>query len=81
MLREEDLELRVGRASHGGDFLQLLHVPTGLSRYHPGPMKGVNQFDLRQRWLKEIEAEIAARGLTQHIVPAYRQASNRQHRR
>jgi len=40
-------------------------------------MKGINQFDLRQRWLKEIEAEIAARGLTQHIVPAYRQASNR----
>ena len=81
MLREEDLELRVGRADHGGDFLQLLHVPTGLSRYHPGPMKGVNQFDLKQQWLEEIEAEIAARGLTQYIVPAYRQASNRQRRR
>jgi hypothetical protein len=80
MLREEDLQLRVGRTSDG-DFLELVHVPTGLSRFHPGPMKGVNQFDLRQRWLKEIEAEIAARGLTQYIVPAYRQASNRRHRR
>ncbi len=81
MLREEDLEVRVGRTSDGSDFLELIHVPTGLSRYHPGPMKGVNQFELQQRWLKEIEAEIAARGLTQYIVPAYRQASNRQYRR
>jgi hypothetical protein len=81
MLREDDLELRVGRGAHGGDFLELIHVPTGLSRYHPGPMKGVNQFDLKQRWLIEIESEIAALGFTQHIVPAYRQASYRQHRR
>ncbi|MDB5344049.1 MAG: hypothetical protein JWP89_2426 [Schlesneria sp.] len=74
MLRDGDLILWVGRASHGGDFLQLMHVPTGLSRYHPGPMKGVNQTELKRRWVTEIEAEIVDRGLTQYIVPEDRQS-------
>jgi hypothetical protein len=72
MLREEDVRIDQGRASHGGDFLCLTHVPTGVSRLHPGPLRGINQYRLKQSWLSEIEAELPAKGLTQHIVPAYR---------
>jgi len=69
MLREEDIELERGRASHGGDFLILTHTPSGVSRSHPGPLRGLNQRALIQTWLDEIEAELMSKGLAQHIVP------------
>jgi hypothetical protein len=72
MLREEDLRLARGRASHGGDFLRLTHAPTGVSRLHPGPLSGIDQRSLIQSWLSDIEAELRSKGLDQHIVPAYR---------
>jgi hypothetical protein len=72
MLREEDLQIDRGRASHGGDFLCLTHIPTRVSRLQPGPLRGINQHRLMQSWLSEIETELQAKGLTQHIVPAYR---------
>ncbi len=69
MLREEDLRFDRGRASHGGDFIRLTHVPTGLSRSHPGPLRGLDQHSLVEAWLGEIEAELRSKGLSQHIVP------------
>jgi hypothetical protein len=62
MLREEDIELERGRAGHGGDFLRLIHIPTGVSRYHPGPLRDIDQSKLVQTWLSEIEAELLEKG-------------------
>jgi hypothetical protein len=80
MLREEDLRVELGRADQGGDFLRLVHVPSGIQRNHPGPLQGLNQHKLMQRWRSEIEAELCERGLTQHLIPDYRSKSRRQHR-
>lgn len=68
MLRDEDVRVDVGRASHGGDFMRLVHLPTGIERTHSGPMRGLNQREVRLRLLKEIEAELRERGLTQYFV-------------
>jgi hypothetical protein len=71
MLREEDLVISRGRASHGGDFLHLRHEPTGITRHHAGPLTGVNVHKLLQEWHQQIEDEILSRGLTQFTVAAY----------
>ena len=71
MLRDEDIQIDCGCASHGGDFLRLTHIPTGVSRLHPGPLRGIDRHALMRSWLSEVEAELRAKGLTQHIVPAY----------
>jgi hypothetical protein len=75
MLREEDIRIDVGRASHGGDFMRLTHVPTGLFRLHPGPLADVNRHELTQKWLAEIERELQEHGLSRRIVPEYRTKS------
>jgi hypothetical protein len=80
MLRDEDLRLDVGRASDGGNFLRLTHTPTGLSRSHPGPLRGLDQHALVQTWLGEIEAELKSKGQPQHIMPAYRRKNIRPRR-
>lgn len=69
MLRDEDIRCDLGRASHRGDFLRLVHTPTGVSRYHPGPLRGVDQQTLIRTWLGEIEAELIAKGLRHHVDP------------
>lgn len=69
MLREEDIRIDIGRAAHGGNFLRMLHAPTGISRFHPGPLADLSLCELQQTWLKEIEAELLAKGLTEYIVP------------
>jgi hypothetical protein len=81
MLREDDIRLHVGRASHGGDFLRLTHVPSGVSRYHPGPLRGLNQHALVQNWLREIEAELTSKGQSRYIVADYRTKSVRRKQR
>jgi hypothetical protein len=78
MLRDNDIQIHIGRASHGGDFMRLVHVPTGITRGHPGPMKSVNCSELQRQWLQEIEEELLRSGLTQYIVPPYRQKNRRQ---
>ena len=72
MLKDEDIRLDRGRASHGHDFIRLTHVPTGKSRMHPGPLRNINQDGLVRAWLSEIEAEIQVEGLTQYIIPDHR---------
>jgi hypothetical protein len=71
MLRQQDIRFERGRGSHG-DFFRVTHVPTGISRYHPGPLTGVNQRLLISSWISEIEAELRAEGLTQYIVEDHR---------
>lgn len=77
MLREEDIRIDIGRASHGGDFLRLIHIPTGKLRSDPGPL-GKRQRQLLKTWHEEIEAELLAEGLTEYIVPDYPVKSTRQ---
>ena len=67
MLRDCDICIDVGR-SMGGDFLRVTHIPTGISRYHGSPLRGLNREELVRGWLNEIEAELLERGLTEHIV-------------
>lgn len=52
--------------------MRLIHIPTGLSRAHPGPLRNVDRNALMQRCLAEIESELEDQGLLQHIVPEYR---------
>ena len=79
MLRDEDIQMDIGRCV-GGSFLRLTHIPTGVSRYK-GPLAGANQHELVQGWLREIETELIERGLTQHIVSAYRTTNSRRFKR
>jgi hypothetical protein len=80
MLREEDLQIDCGRTSKG-DFIRLVHVPTGISRYNSGPLRGLNQHTLLQTWHREIEAELQLTGLSQYIVPEYRTKNTRRKNR
>ncbi len=68
MLRQEDVRVNVGRCV-GGSFVQAIHLPTGISRFH-GPMAGESYPDVKQRFLREIEQELIEQGLSCHIVPA-----------
>jgi hypothetical protein len=72
MLRDEDIRMERGRASHGGDFLRFTHIPTGISKQHPGPLRNLNQHKLISDWFAEVEAELRAKGLTQYIIPDHR---------
>lgn len=66
MLKLEDIEVQVGRAV-GGDFMNVVHKPTGIHRGigPPLPKPGKAKHEL----LREIEAELIQKGLTQHILP------------
>lgn len=66
MLRQEDLQIEVGRCV-GGSFIRITHVPTGVSRMK-GPSAGESSYSIEKRFLDEIEQELVAKGLTQHIV-------------
>lgn len=56
-MRDEDFRIDIGRSS-AGDFMRMIHLPTGIERVHPGPLLGVDRSELRRRWRAEIEAEI-----------------------
>lgn len=69
MLRQEDLRVDVGRCE-GGSFVRVVHLPTGISRVK-GPCGGESIHSIKVRFLREIEQEVVASGLSHHIVPAY----------
>ena len=76
MLREEDIREDVGRCvddstGKGGTFIRIVHLPTGISRTK-GPLAGESAYAICQRFLKEIEEELIAKGLNSHIVPPYK---------
>lgn len=67
MLRASDMIVRVGRAV-GGDFMEIEHVPTGIKRHRTPPLGGTEvQRETKARFLREIETELIAKGLTQYI--------------
>ncbi len=61
-LRREDFEAEVGRAS-GGDFMRIVHKPTGILRKKGPPLGSPGQ--AREEMLREIEAELRVRGWNQ----------------
>ncbi len=69
MLRLDDIVIHTGRAFHGGDFTEMEHLPTGIKRRHPGPLRNVDQQELRRVWIAEIEVELVAQGRTEFLVP------------
>jgi hypothetical protein len=80
MLRDEDLQIELARTSHG-DALRLIHVPTGISRNHPGRVRSANRNALLSKWASEIEDELLEKGLTQYIIPDYRPKHGRRRRK
>ena len=69
MLCPNEIVIHTGRAFHGGDFTEMEHLPTGIKRSHPGPLRNVDQQELRRVWLAEIEAELIAQGRKEFLVP------------
>lgn len=65
MIIPEDIEIQVGRGV-GGDFMRVLHRPTGICRGAgpPLPKPGKAKYEM----LREIETELIRKGLTQHII-------------
>lgn len=61
-----DVEIQTGRGA-GGDFMWVIHKPTGIKRGKgpPLPKPGNARLDL----LGEIEAELVEKGLRQYILP------------
>ena len=70
MIRQEEIRTESGRCV-GGTFLRVTHIPSGVTR-HQTPLAGESGRVVKARLLREIEAELAARGLTQYLVPACR---------
>ena len=67
MLRTNDIIVSVGRAV-GGDFMEIEHVPSGIKRQQSPPLGTPEvQKETKARFLREIEAELVAKGLTQYI--------------
>jgi hypothetical protein len=65
MLKPQDVEITI---FHGpdGDSMQILHKPTGVFRATKPPMNSPGK--LKHQALREIEAELIQRGLTQHLL-------------
>ncbi len=66
MLKQQDIETMVGRAV-GGDFIQVTHKPTGISRSSGPPLNTPGK--TKQKMLLEIEFELIEKGLNQHLLP------------
>lgn len=64
MLKFEDIEVQIGRAA-GGDFMSVIHKPTGIRRGVGPPLSKPGS--AKHAMLREIEAELIQKGLTQHI--------------
>jgi hypothetical protein len=66
MLKDEDLEITLGRAI-GGDIIFVVHKPTGIRRSAGPPLPKRGR--MQQEMILEIEAELVQKGLTKHILP------------
>ena len=67
MLRDEDIQIEIGRAV-GGSFVRVVHLPTGISRAQMPPLgSGKQQQEVQARLLREIEDELRTKGLTEYI--------------
>jgi hypothetical protein len=69
MLKDKEIQIERGRAV-GGDFMRIIHVPTGVSRSKGPPLgsgKAVHEFS--RQALLEIETELREKGMTQYLLP------------
>jgi hypothetical protein len=67
MLSAKDIIVRTGRAV-GGDFMEIEHLPSGVKRHYGPPLGGHEaQKETRSRLLREIEAELVAKGFVQYL--------------
>jgi hypothetical protein len=66
LLKPQDIEIQVGRAV-GGDFMKIVHKPTGICRDKGPPLLKLEK--AQREMLREIEVELIQKGLTQHILP------------
>ena len=66
MLKPDEIEIQVGRAV-GGDFMKLVHKPTGIFRGEGPPLRCPGKS--KQQLLRDIEAELIQRGLHQYVLP------------
>jgi len=69
MLKDEDIVIEIGRTAGGGDCMKVIHQPTGIMRSHGPPL--LKPGKIQRQLLDEIEAEMHARGLLQHLVPGH----------
>ncbi len=72
MLKAEEIRIDVGRARATGgdfigDFMRVIHLPTGISRSKGPPLGRESEF--RRQALREIEAELQEKGMTQYLLP------------
>jgi hypothetical protein len=77
MIKPQDLQIQVGRAV-GGDFMTVVHKPTGIRRGAgpPLPKPGKAQLEM----IREIEAELVQKGLTRYLLPGRRSNGRGQNR-
>jgi hypothetical protein len=66
MLKPQDIVIHYGRGV-GGDFLQVVHTPTGITRGTGPPLPKPGK--ARQEALRQIEADLIERGFTQYLLP------------
>lgn len=71
MLRDEELDIQIGRCQgpngQFGDFMQVVHRPTGIRR-HQAPLSTNSRREIERRLRSEIEAELLVKGLTQYVM-------------
>ena len=66
MIKSEDIEIETGRGV-GGDYMRVVHKPTGISRGKGPPLPKPGK--ARHEMIREIEAELIEKGLTQYLLP------------
>lgn len=64
MLKDEDIQIQVGRCE-GGGFMTITHLPTGITRESRMLKPGKERHEM----LSAIEAELIQRGLMQYLRP------------
>jgi hypothetical protein len=63
VIREEDIEIRIGRADGGQSFVQVVHRPTGIQRYVVG-FFGRSSKEITIDLRDQVESELIANGWT-----------------
>ena len=61
-----DIQINTGRCE-GGTFIQVVHIPTGISRYRR-PLDGKDFRELQETFLAEIEQELISKNFAQYLA-------------
>lgn len=56
-MSNDDFRIDIG-CSSTGDFMRMVHLPTGIERVHHGSLFGVDRNEVKRRWRAAIEVEI-----------------------